>query len=1124
MSALIANRLGTIGLLLLSMAGSLVAAPVDYEREVKPILREHCGACHGVLKQNSGLRVDTGSYLRTGGDSGPAIVPGKPDDSLLIQVLTGRGDFQMPPEGEGSKLTAAKIDILSRWIAEGANTPADERPDEDPKKYWSYQPVMRPEIPLVAGADVRHPIDEFLAAEQAKRNLTGRPEADRALLLRRVTLDLIGLPPTRDELHEFLADNAPDAYERAVDRLLASPLHGERWGRHWMDIWRYSDWYGSRGGNEIRYSQRHIWRWRDWIVESLNSDRGYDVMLQQMLAGDELAPGDPDVIRATGFLGRNWYKFDRNVWMFETVEQTAQAFLATTMKCARCHDHKFDPLVQQDYYRFRAYFEPHDVRTDPLSGDLSTEKDATLGPVLKTGVALVYDKQPDVKTFVFKRGDNRYPDPNQEVQPGVPAIFGVDGVPTQAVDLPLEAWYPVLKPSVIDGLEQAAASNILKAQANLNEQRQHIAALQNRLQRLASGQTEAPPNQGAVFKERFEQLRPDVWTTLTGQWDHEPGKLVQKVPGSFVTIMADVAHPKDFIARVKYRTLEAGAIHSVGFFFDMNGLKDAQAVYSATNNQTSTIQAFHRQGGAEAYPAAGIMPWPIKIGQEVTVDVAARAQQLNVWVNGELAIVYTMPMARQAGKFGLWTHSGSAEFLEVLIDPLPPEFHLASTPSEKIRSPFVGVSPQDLETALAKTTAEIPIAEKQVAIAQAEQASLGKRILAERERATRLQSMPPSAVTPANRPPVLSPLAQQAVAAERQAALLKAELEFAKTERDHLAVTTAAYASDEGKTKAIKDSQAKVDAAKLALNQAIDASKQPSGAYTPLGSDYPMQSTGRRTALAKWMTDPKHPRTARVAVNHVWLRHFGEAIVPTVANFGLNGQRPSHPELLDWLALEFTASGWNMKRLHRQLVTTAAYRRSTTDGPDAEHNLVIDPKNRFLWRMNSRRMESEVVRDSTLALSRRLDLRFGGPEIPETQGETVLRRSLYFRSTPNEKMTFLDVFDQANPNECYRRQESVMPQQALALTNSLLSLQQAGLLAEIVVSDLRSANQQANVANVIPAAFEHVLSRAPKPQEVAASEKLLSKHAATSDAVVPVSAIQSLIHVLLNHNDFVTIR
>jgi hypothetical protein len=258
-----------------------------------------------------------------------------------------------------------------------------------------------------------NPIDAFLAARQAELGITPADMASKQTLLRRVSIDLIGLPPTRDELRAFRDDPAPDAYEKVVDRLLDSPRHAERWARHWMDVWRYSDWAGY--GNEIRYSQRHVWRWRDWIVESLDEDKGYDSMVLEMLAADELYPGDDDAVRATGFLARNWYKFDRNVWLDQTVEHTFKAFLGTTVNCARCHDHKYDPISQEEYYRVRAIFEPYDVRTDRVAGELD---------VAKNGVARIYDAKPDAPTYFFERGDPNRADKSRAVQPGVPAILG----------------------------------------------------------------------------------------------------------------------------------------------------------------------------------------------------------------------------------------------------------------------------------------------------------------------------------------------------------------------------------------------------------------------------------------------------------------------------------------------------------------------------------------------------------------------------------------------------------------------------------------------------------------------------------------------------------------------------
>src|SRR3954465_11322793 len=255
--------------------------------------------------------------------------------------------------------------------------------------HWAFAPPVRPPVPEVKNTGwVRNPVDAFVAAEHERRGLTPRPEPPRHVLLRRLYLDLVGLPPTRQELHAFLADTSPDAYEKVVDRLLASPQHGERWGRHGMDVWRYSDWAGYQA--EVRESQPFVWRWRDWIVESLNGDKPYDRMIQEMLAGDELAPEDPRTLRATGFLVRNWRKFSRTVWLQDTIEHTAKAFLATTMNCARCHDPFFDPISQEEYYAFRAFFEPHEIRTDHLEGGAFD--------LAKDGLARAYDAKPDAPT------------------------------------------------------------------------------------------------------------------------------------------------------------------------------------------------------------------------------------------------------------------------------------------------------------------------------------------------------------------------------------------------------------------------------------------------------------------------------------------------------------------------------------------------------------------------------------------------------------------------------------------------------------------------------------------------------------------------------------------------------
>ncbi len=288
--------------------------------------------------------------------------------------------------------------------------PLPEPTPEDPRRHWAYQPPVRPAIPQVTDPRRDAKPDRRLSQRGLRgHGLKPSPLVSRDLWLRRAFLDLIGLPPTRDERKAFLADGSTDAEERLVDRLLADPRHGERWGRHWMDVWRYSDWYGL--GEEIRYSHPHIWQWRDWIVASLNADKGYDRMIEEMLAGDEIAPDDPATLRATGFLVRNWDIFNRNAWLANTVEHTARAFLGVTIQCARCHDHKFDPVSQTDYYRLRAFFEPYQIRIDRVPG----QPDRT-----KAGLPRVFDDFMETPTFLFVRGDEASPDKSRPMTPGDP--------------------------------------------------------------------------------------------------------------------------------------------------------------------------------------------------------------------------------------------------------------------------------------------------------------------------------------------------------------------------------------------------------------------------------------------------------------------------------------------------------------------------------------------------------------------------------------------------------------------------------------------------------------------------------------------------------------------------------
>jgi hypothetical protein len=426
-----------------------------FEQEVRPLLVEKCYSCHSTQKQKGGLRLDSLETILKGGDSGPAVVPGKPDESLLVDAINYEG-LEMPPTG---KLAAEKIDILTRWVSLGAPWPSrdrtaahaastvdpagrtpDTRPRTDRPALWSFQPVRRPEIPSVGDASTpadpewsSNPIDRFILHTLAQKGLSPAPPADRGTLIRRVTFDLTGLPPTPQEVDAFLADDRPDAYERLVDRLLASPRYGQRWARHWLDLVRYAE---SDGFRQDAY-RPDAWRYRDYVVRSFNLDKPYDRFLAEQLAGDELDPDDPELRIATGYL-RLWpYEYNqRNAsgqWsdiLNDVTDVTGEVFLGLSIGCARCHDHKFDPILQEDYYRLRAFFAPLMPRDDlPLArsrewdnyrrrreawekaaADVLRQLDALARPYRDKGTASAVAKFPDdIKAILAKSDADRTP-------------------------------------------------------------------------------------------------------------------------------------------------------------------------------------------------------------------------------------------------------------------------------------------------------------------------------------------------------------------------------------------------------------------------------------------------------------------------------------------------------------------------------------------------------------------------------------------------------------------------------------------------------------------------------------------------------------------------------------------
>lgn len=1110
------------------------SAAVDYLKEVKPLLAAKCVACHGGLRQKGNLRLDTAKFAFKGGDSGPAIAAGDSGKSVLIEAILGEnGRTKMPVDGEALK--TEQIAILRRWIDAGAKAPDDE-PVADPRDHWAFKKPVNTQVPNFKSPS-ENPIDAFLTVEHEQRGLTPLPAADKATLLRRVFIDLVGLPPTSDELQDFLNDNEPDAYERVVDRLLESPEHARRWARHWMDIWRYSDWYGSRGGNELRNSRRHIWRWRDWIVESLAADKGYDRMIVEMLAADEVAPGDRDIGRAAGYLGRSYYVFNRNVWLQDTVEYVGASFLGLTFKCARCHDHKYDPIAQEEYYRMRAFFEPHNVRTDQLPGkaDIITGNwpaGAPPGHKLKDGDDVIFDADLDTPTYLLERGNEKNPVKDKPLAPGVPSVLGISDLTIQPVTLPLEAFYPDLQPERRREIVEATQAAIKQAETAAVKARESVAAARQDVAQAEARETETKQHGDSVgesskpfFEDTFAAANPDVWKVATGDWQFADGKLALKNAGHFSTIVLEKTLPRDFKVIVKYRTT-GGSVGSIGLFFDLAELKHAQAVYTHINSNSSGVQAFHRKNGAEEYPPAGIVSTPLKLNTDIVLEVTARGQLLTITLNGEQKLSYTMPLPRQPGRFALWGHAATGEFQSLRIVPLEP-------------------TAAEARTVLMTKTHEAALAEKQIEIARAEADSVATRVIAETAKY-------------AQRSPRAGREGDVASAAERRVTVVKAELEALRTEQQLELIRWNSKPDDAKAHEAVKAAETKLVTTKAAVEAAKTNAAKEDATYSPIGPVYPTTSTGRRLALARWITARDNPLTARVAVNHVWKRHFGTALVPSVANFGLNGKPPTHPALLDWLAVEFMESSWSLRHLHRLMVTSAAYRRASSTNaevgswnakqvaaiPTSEFRLPhsADPDNKTYWRANPRRMDAETVRDTLWSLTDNLDRSFSGPELEPTTADSTPRRSLYFRHTPDDQAVMLELFDGPSAAECFERSESIMPQQALSLANSPLALMQSRKLAK-QLSEAPAGTAPISDADFLRAAFERILGRAPIPEELAKTEGFLQRQATMladpgkltrtptglTSPLAPsadprLRARENLVHVLLNAHEFVTIR
>jgi len=978
---------------LLALAGN--ERPVqDFDRTVAPVLASRCLDCHAGPKAKGGLDLSRAQGVRTGGDSGPALVSGKPDDSLLWQRIR---DGEMPPK---KPLADSEKKLLRDWIASGAGWGSDpidrfrvttaSRAGYD---WWALQPVARPALPAARQRDwVRNPIDAFVLRHMEARGLAPSAEADRRTLIRRLSFDLLGLPPAPAEIDAFVYDPDPLAYEKVVERLLASPHHGERWARHWLDVIRY----GESDGFERDLPRLNAWPYRGWVVESLNADLPYDEFVRRQLAGDVVRPDDPETLRATGFLvaGPHDIVVPASERMKATMRQdemedllgtVGQTFLGLTVNCARCHDHKFDPIAQKDYYRLAAVFAGVGQGERPLIARADLQENQRLQARADELVRHLAALEDPIRRQLRRQRD----------KPGVPAGPG-----------PIAEWdFSIDMQDRIGGLHGKAAGGA----------------------RLQGGGLVLDGRSGYVLTEPLaKELREktlEVWLRLD-RLDQRGGGImsVQSLDG------------KVFDA-VVFGEREPGRWLAGSNFFERTQPFGGQVESQADKESICIAITYHGDGTISAYRDGRVYGKPYRGKGPVTFP--ARGTRVLFGLRHEPAggnkhLAGTITRAR------LYDRALSEEEVAGSAGTLVMEAEL-----------LAHLSGQDRLRRQAW---------------QEELAGIRKRL---EERRGRLEGKVYAMVP--GQPATTHVLLRGSVDA-RGEAVAPGGIASVRSGTDDFALPGEAAEGE------------------------------------------------RRLALARWITDPRNPLTARVVVNRLWHYHFGVGLVDTPNDLGFNGGRPSHPELLDWLAAELVDQGWSLKAMHRLMVLSATYRQASRPRPEAAR---LDADNRLCWRHAPQRLEAEAIRDAMLAVSGELDRTIGGRGYQDTRsyffkgtqfydpldqvGPPFNRRTLYRAWPRGGRSPFLDTFDCPDPSTATpRRGSTTTPLQALALLNNAQVLH----LAERLADRLRREVGE-NVDRQIELAYALAYGRPAEERERALVKPFIGRH-----------GLAAFCRVVFNSNEF----
>ncbi|MBS0203231.1 MAG: DUF1553 domain-containing protein [Planctomycetes bacterium] len=1080
-----------------------------FETKVRPVLIAKCHECHGREKPKAGLRMDSREALLTGGESGPAAVPGKPDESLLVDVIGYRNTVQMPPK---AKLPDAEIATLTEWIRRGlpwpnsqptppAVTTTGQTADfsDEQKQFWAFQPIRKSLPPPVKNeAWIRSPIDGFVLAELESKGLPVAREANRRTLIRRVTLDLIGLPPTPDEVAEFVADDAPDALERLVDRLLASPRYGERWARHWLDIARYAD---SNGLDE-NLAYANACHYRDYVVRVMREDKPYDQFLIEQIAGDLLEPVDSpqpsfDPLIATGFLclGAKMLAEDDPVKMQmdiidEQVDTIGRAVMGLTMGCARCHDHKFDPITTEDYYGLAGIFK-------------STQTMDTFSVVAR------WHERPLATLSQLKQRD--------ELQQLATA-----------------------QKQVVDTLKGNTTESIL-AQARRQAATYLLAATHDYL--LADALKGAKPRgnepnlqsiAGAILLEAEDYARGNVLKDRE-TYGQGIGVLVNRgETPNFTEYDINVERGTTYQLELRYAAAGSRPVK-----VSLNGhLVKSDAARQVTGSWTPESQTWFVEGFVTLNAGRNV----IRLEQPtffphidkllLTPAEIPAAGPDEVVPATDTVETNLIPSLRQ-------------QWLKVLESSKSDPRSILAAWHQYVASKQLTVDPA-LPNGIAQllgdsqpTTLKDLGNRYQRLFNAAQQAWTDLKATDAGKDATQL----PDPVLEAARLVLMDPKGPFAVPADIEASFPADVIAQLKLGREELARRDAAVPKF-AETMAVAES--KPENLKIHLR----------GSHLTLGREVPRQiprilagsgsrelSDGSgRLQLARWLANREHPLTARVMINRLWQWHFGQGLVRSPDNFGRLGERPTHPALLDWLASEFsgkeerTPSSWSLKAAHRRLICTATYRQSTEFHEAAA---LVDPENRLLWRFNRQRMDVEVLRDSLLAISGKLDETPGGSMLPTPNRAYVTstanvnpavyssnRRSIYLPVVRSALFDVFTAFDFADPSTLAgQRDQTTVAPQALFMMNSGFVLEQVTALADRLL-DRTDLDRAARIRLLYAVAY----SRDPSEAEVSRGLGYLDRlRSALNQAGVAANEIErrawvSFTRAVLSANEFVYVE